>query len=333
MIVKENYPIENSLKLKSKAKYFIELSEETDFNELSLFLKKYELPVLILGEGTNLVPPIFFDGIILKPLFPSIKLSLDNTLISAGASVNWHSFVTFCIKNNINGFENLSLIPGSVGASPIQNIGAYGADVSSLIESVDCYDFVLNKLTSLTASECNFSYRSSGLKKSSLVVLKINFHANLPTKLMLNYKSINFFIKKNNVNTDDISLPIMSDIICKIRTSVLPDPDITPNAGSFFKNPVVELNSISTEFFNLEDLIIWEYNSTHVKVGAARLIQLIKVNLKSFKNVDLYQNHSLVLTTNGNSTQDEVLDYASNIQALVKQKFNIDLHIEPTVVI
>ena len=199
MIVKENYPIENSLKLKSQAKYFIELSEETNFNELSLFLKKYELPVLILGEGTNLVPPIFFDGIILKPLFPSIKLSLDNTLISAGASVNWHSFVTFCIKNNINGFENLSLIPGSVGASPIQNIGAYGADVSNLIESVDCYDFVLNKLLKLTAAECDFSYRHSGLKKSSLIVMKINFYANLPVELNLDYKSISLFIKENNI--------------------------------------------------------------------------------------------------------------------------------------
>ena len=333
MIVKENYPIENSLKLKSQAKYFIELSEETDFNELSLFLKKYELPVLILGEGTNLVPPIFFDGIILKPLFPSIKLSLDNTLISAGASVNWHSFVTFCIKNNINGFENLSLIPGSVGASPIQNIGAYGADVSYLIESVDCYDFVLNKLLKLTAAECDFSYRHSGLKKSSLIVMKINFYANLPVELNLEYKSINLFIKENNINPNDISLTKMSDIICKIRTSVLPDPSITPNAGSFFKNPIVELDSISTEFFNLEDLIIWEYSSTHVKVGAAKLIDLIKDKVESFDNVDLYKNHSLVVTTNGNSSQDEVLSYASNIQSLVKENFNIDLYIEPTVVI
>ena len=333
MIVKENYPIENSLKLKSQAKYFIELSEETDFNELSLFLKKYELPVLILGEGTNLVPPIFFDGIILKPLFPSIKLSLDNTLISAGASVNWHSFVTFCIKNNINGFENLSLIPGSVGASPIQNIGAYGADVSYLIESVDCYDFVLNKLLKLTAAECDFSYRYSGLKKSSLIVMKINFYANLPVELNLEYKSINLFIKENNINPNDISLTKMSDIICKIRTSVLPDPIITPNAGSFFKNPIVELDSISTEFFNLEDLIIWEYSSTHVKVGAAKLIDLIKDKVQSFDNVDLYKNHSLVVTTNGNSSQDEVLSYASNIQSLVKENFNIDLYIEPTVVI
>ncbi|MDB4135180.1 UDP-N-acetylmuramate dehydrogenase [Gammaproteobacteria bacterium] len=333
MIVKENYPIENSLNLKSQAKYFIELSEETDFNELSLFLKKYELPVLILGEGTNLVPPIFFDGIILKPLFPSIKLSLDNTLISAGASVNWHSFVTFCIKNNINGFENLSLIPGSVGASPIQNIGAYGADVSNLIESVDCYDFVLNKLLKLTAAECDFSYRHSGLKKSSLIVMKINFYANLPVELNLEYKSINLFIKENNINPNDISLTKMSDIICKIRTSVLPDPSITPNAGSFFKNPIVELDSISTEFFNLEDLIIWEYSSTHVKVGAAKLIDLIKDKIQSLDNVGLYKNHSLVVTTNGNSSQDEVLSYASNIQALVKENFNIDLYIEPTVVI
>ena len=333
MIVKENYPIENSLKLKSQAKFFIELSEETNFNELSLFLKKYELPVLILGEGTNLVPPIFFDGIILKPLFPSIKLSLDNTLISAGASVNWHSFVTFCIKNNINGFENLSLIPGSVGASPIQNIGAYGADVSNLIESVDCYDLVLNKLLKLTAAECDFSYRHSGLKKSSLIVMKINFYANLPVELNLEYKSINLFIKENNINPNDISLTKMSDIICKIRTSVLPDPRITPNAGSFFKNPIVELDSISTEFFNLEDLIIWEYSSTHVKVGAAKLIDLIKDKVQSFDNVDLYKNHSLVVTTNGNSSQDEVLSYASNIQSLVKENFNIDLYIEPTVVI
>ena len=333
MIVKENYPIENSLKLKSEARYFIELTEETDFNELSLFLKKNELPILVLGEGTNLVPPLFFNGIILKPLFPSIKVSPDKTLVSAGSSVNWHSFVTFCIENNINGFENLSLIPGSVGASPIQNIGAYGADVSSLIESVDCYDFDLNKLLKLTANECNFSYRNSGLKKSSLIVLKINFHANLPAKLNIKYKSINLFIEENNINPDDISLAEMSDIVCKIRTLALPDPAVIPNAGSFFKNPIVEIDSINTEFFNLDDLIIWEYSSTHVKVGAARLIDLIKDRIQSFDNINLYKNHSLVVTTNGNSSQDEVLSYASNIQLLVKENFNIDLYIEPTVVI
>jgi UDP-N-acetylmuramate dehydrogenase len=191
----------------------------------------------------------------------------------------------------------------------------------------------LNKLLKLTAAECDFSYRHSGLKKSSLIVMKINFHANLPVELNVEYKSINLFIKENNINPNDISLAKMSDIICKIRTSVLPDPIITPNAGSFFKNPIVELDSISTEFFNLEDLIIWEYSSTHVKVGAAKLIDLIKDKVQSFDNVDLYKNHSLVVTTNGNSSQDEVLSYASNIQALVKENFNIDLYIEPTVVI
>ena len=163
--------------------------------------------------------------------------------------------------------------------------------------------------------------------------MKINFYANLPVELNLEYKSINLFIKENNINPNDISLTKMSDIICKIRTSVLPDPRITPNAGSFFKNPIVELDSISTEFFNLEDLIIWEYSSTHVKVGAAKLIDLIKDKVQSFDNVDLYKNHSLVVTTNGNSSQDEVLSYASNIQVLVKENFNIDLYIEPTVVI
>jgi UDP-N-acetylmuramate dehydrogenase len=332
MIIKENYPIQNSLKLKSNSRFFIELSETTDFNKLSLFLNEKKLPVLILGEGTNLVPPVFFDGIILKPLFNSITYSPDHELVSAGASVNWHSFVNFCIENDIHGFENLSLIPGSVGASPIQNIGAYGQDVSNLIESVDCYDFDVNKLLKLTLSECNFSYRNSALKKSSLIVLKVNFYSNLPNILNLKYKSIDLFIKENNINPDKISLSKMSDIVCKLRTSLLPNPRDIPNAGSFFKNPIVELESISTKYFKLKDLIIWDHNSTHVKVGAARLIELVKNKLTPFDNVNLYKNHSLVIITNGNSSQSEVLDYASNIQALVKDTFNIDLQIEPTVV-
>ena len=167
--------INNSLRLNSIANYFIELTDKNDFIELHKFIKNKNLPVLVIGEGTNVVLPDIFEGIVVKPNFNEINFNEHNNTISAGSSVNWHEFVINTINNNIVGFENLSSIPGSVGASPIQNIGAYGQEVSNLIESVDCYDYINNKFISLNNEDCNFSYRDSVFKKNNLLIYKLKF--------------------------------------------------------------------------------------------------------------------------------------------------------------
>ena len=332
MNILSNHNISNSLKINSKCRFFIEINEVTQFENLYKFVNEQKLPVLVIGEGTNIVPKDYFEGIVIKPTFNKVQYNTNDTTVSVGSSVNWHSFVKEMIENKIYGFENLSLIPGSVGASPIQNIGAYGQEVSNLIAKVDCFDYVKNKFLSLSNSDCNFSYRKSSLKDKPYIIFNIDFVTNGFKSLNLEYESIQSYIKDNNINLSSISLNRASEIIVDIRNSILPDPTQVPNVGSFFKNPTINKNEINTSKFNLEDLIIWQHDSDRVKVGAARLIQLVKNDLENFNNVSIYSNHALVLISNGKATQREILSFANNIKDVVNETFNISLDIEPTVI-
>ena len=236
------------------------------------------------------------------------------------------------IANNIYGYENLSLIPGSVGACPIQNIGAYGQDVSELILKIDCFDYKNNKLISLSNSECGFSYRNSSLRDKPYIIYNIDFDINRSKSLNLKYESIKNYIKNNKLDESKLSLIDASKIIINIRNSILPDPNTIPNAGSFFKNPTINEQKINTNHFPLDDLIIWSHDDDKVKVGAARLIQLIKNDLNNYNNVSIYSKHALILISNGKASQKDILNVANNIKEVVMETFNISLDIEPTVI-
>ena len=330
MIVEKNSSINNSLGISSKCKYLLTLDSENDFDELKDFLSNNNEKIYIVGEGTNLVLPNYYDGIIIRANFDTLIEDKANNILKVGAAHNWNALVNFCISKNINGFENLIDIPGSVGASPIQNIGAYGAEVSSLIKSIDCYCLTEFKKINLTNSECVFVYRNSSLKNSKRLIYNINFITNKVSNISINYQTIRDYIKENNINVN--STRGVANIISKIRSKALPNPNIVNNVGSFFKNPIVNIDSINFTSHSKEELIIWNYDQDHVKVGAARLIELIKNKISTHKNVSLFENHSLVLITNGQATQDDVLNYASEIQDLVYKTFNIKLEIEPNII-
>ena len=332
MNILSDHNIANSLRINSKCRYFIEINEISEFKKLYDFINEQKKPIFILGEGTNIVPNDYYDGIVIKPRFNHIKYDKSKCIVSVGSSVNWHYFVEEMVENNIYGFENLSLIPGSVGASPIQNIGAYGQDVSELISKIDCFDYKKNKLISLSNSDCNFSYRNSSLRDKPYIIYNIDFHTNRPKLFNLKYESLQNYIKKNNLNASKLSLSDTSKIIINIRNSILPDPNSIPNAGSFFKNPTIREENINTNQFSLDELIIWNRNSNNVKIGAARLIQLIKDDLNNHNNVSIYSKHALILISNGKASQKDILNFANNIKEVVMKTFNISLDIEPTVI-
>ena len=330
MIIENNSLVNNSLGISSKCKYLLTLEGENDFDELKDFLINNNEKFYIVGEGTNLVLPNYYDGIIIQAKFNTLTEDKLNNILKVGAAYNWNDLVNFCLSNNINGFENLIDIPGSVGASPVQNIGAYGVEVASLIESIDCYCLTEFKKINLTKSECNFAYRNSSLKNSNRLIYNINFITNKKAQLSIDYQTIKDFIKKNNIDVNTSAE--VASIISQIRSKALPNPNIINNVGSFFKNPIVDINSINFTNHSKEDLIIWDYDEVKVKVGAARLIELIKNKINKHKNVSLFENHSLVLVTNGHATQEDVTTYASEIQDLVHKTFNIKLEIEPNIV-
>ena len=332
MNIFENHKIENSLQIKSSCRFYVEINNKNEFNDLYVFISNKKLPVFILGEGTNIVPPEYYDGIIVKPLFDNIKYLNEANIVSVGASINWHFLVKEMVSKNIYGFENLSLIPGTVGAAPIQNIGAYGQEVSNLINKVDCFNYETGKFVTLTKEQCNFSYRDSSLKKGNLIIFNIDFKTDSTNILNLDYKSIQTYIDQNKIDSNSLNLDSVSDIICKIRNSILPNPNKVPNAGSFFKNPIIDKNKIKTDHYSLDKLIIWDIDSMHVKVGAARLIQLIKNDLIKDNNIKIYDKHALVLITNSETSQTNILEYANQIKSKVFEVFNIPLEIEPTII-
>ena len=335
MKIHKNFNINNSLGIKSIAKFFIEIENIKDFEELFNFISSKDISssLLIIGEGTNLVLPETFDGIVVKPMFNHINYDKNNNLISVGASVNWDYFVDLMVKDNIFGFENLSLIPGSVGAAPIQNIGAYGQSISSLISSIDCFDFKLNKFVNLSNQDCDFDYRHSILKDNNYIIYNVNFTSNNISECNYDYDSIKKYILELNLDPKLLTLKDTRNIICKIRERTLPNHLIIPNVGSFFKNPIVQKKIINQEYFSLNNLIIWPLDSNVVKIGAARLIDLIKEELDEYDNVSISSTHSLVLVNpESKASQKEILNYASHIKDIVQKKFNISLEIEPTII-
>ena len=333
MKIYNNFRIDNSLNIKSTSKIFVEINKENHFRDLYNLITNEKLPVLVIGEGTNIVLPDKFDGITVKPIFDEINIDKSNNTISVGASVNWHKLVLTMIEKNIYGFENLSLIPGSVGAAPIQNIGAYGQEISNLIHEVHCFDYISGNFTKYTNKECKFSYRDSFLKNNNMIIYKVIFKSDNPKLLNLEYQSVQNHINDNDVNVSKLDLHEVSNVICTIRNKNLPDPTNIPNAGSFFKNAIVIKDDIKIDIFGLKDLIIWDIDNKYSKVGSARLIELIKDKLEPNKNVGLHKRHSLVLVTNSNASQDDVLNYAHQVKDVVFETFNIMLEIEPKIII
>ena len=271
---------------------------------------------LVIGECTNVILPNFYNGIVVKVCFKDMNFNKDNDTVIVGSSINWHQLVLEAISRNIYGFENLSSIPGSVGAAPIQNIGAYGQEVSNLIKSINCYDYINNKFMSLNNEECDFSYRNSIFKNNSLIIYNVIFNTNIYTEFNLEYDSIKKYANLNDISLTNISINEVSELITNIRSISLPNPEQIPNVGSFFKNAITKKTNIKEEDYSLDELVLWEINSKVVKVGSARLIELIKNQLDKYDNVKLSESHALVLVTNEHASQDEVISFAKHIQDL-----------------
>ena len=330
MLVTKEAFVKNSLAIKSIAKYLITIESESSLEELSIFLKKNNEEVLVLGEATNVVLPNYFDGIVIKTILSDTNYISKNE-VSVGSSVNWDSFVGWTLNNNLPGLENLTLIPGSVGAAPIQNIGAYGIEVCDFIKSVRFFDLMTNSIKEFNNAECKFGYRASIFQNMHIIILSVTFEF-LPKPININYISIQNYIENNKIDKSSLSPKTLSSIVKKIRTSKLPSPDVIPNVGSFFKNPIVNKSSINTDHYSYDDLIMWSIDKDLVKVGAARLLELIEDLIPNHSEVELYRDHSLVLINKGNASQEDIINYSKLLQNKVLEIFNIQLNVEPLII-
>jgi UDP-N-acetylmuramate dehydrogenase len=316
--------ISNSFGLKADAKSFIHIDTLNDFSALDSIDNKR---LLILGAGTNVLLSNYFDGTVLAVRFKDIEINDD--FISVGAGVDWADLIEYCLANRLYGIENLTHIPGSVGAAPVQNIGAYGVEISSFIHSIECFNLKTKKLETLTNDQCQFKYRDSIFKSKDFVILKVNFVFNKTFKPNLSYPALINFLEDNSIDTSSITPRILSDSVKQIRNSKLPDPKIEPNVGSIFKNPIVRTNNLDDTFLNGHR---WNQDDEYTKLSSARLIELIKSDLSVPDTLRFYENHSLVLINNGGATFEEVINLLSQIKAKIYEKFKIELEIEPEII-
>lgn len=280
---------------------------------------------LLLGEGSNCVFIDDFDGTVVRYAAKGIdvKEDADGFQVSVKAGENWHEFVVFCIRKGILGFENLALIPGTVGAAPIQNIGAYGVEIDQFVERVDCINLSDGRAFSLNQQDCQFGYRDSVFKrnvKGDVLIDTVIFYLPKQWQPVTQYGELS---KLNRPTAQDIF-----DKVVQVRRQKLPDPAKIGNAGSFFKNPLVSRKHLDSLRCDWVDIPFYKVNQGSVKVPAAWLIDKLGFKGKKEGGIGCHPNQALVLTNDGTGTGEQLLTLARDIQAQVNSEFSISLENE-----
>ena len=334
MQIFKNYSLRdyNTFGIDAYAKYFAAFNSVDDLQSLLQSGEYKNEPKLFLGGGSNILFTKKFDGLVLKNEIDGIKIIHEEEkyiYVKVGAGVNWHQFVLYCIHKNLAGVENLSLIPGNVGASPMQNIGAYGVEIKDVFFSLEAYQVLENRIITFTLNDCEFGYRESVFKKKykdQFVILNVTFRLNKIPHYNISYGAIEDELKKMQV--EKLSIKAISDAVINIRTSKLPDPKIIGNAGSFFKNP--EINSQRLEHLLLIEPAMPSYKITDnsFKIPAGWLIE--KCGWKGYRNGDVgcYDKQALVLVNYGHATGNDIYLLSEKIKITVKEKFGITLETE-----
>lgn len=328
--MKQLKKISNALNIQSYADDLIQITSKSEINEL-LNLINDNQSFLVIGEGTNLVLPENISFSVVQPKINFIE-QINEHEVKVGSGINWTTLVKYCLQHNMFGFENLIDIPGSVGAAPVQNIGAFGVEISKFIKAVDCVDLVNGDQITLSQQQCEFSYRSSIFQKKRYLITAVHFHFPSTHKLICHYDSIQVLMKKKGMISEDLSPIILSELVSEIRSSNLPNPSIIPNVGSFFKNPIIKKGDLSLKNFKESDLIIWDVGDEKIKLGAGRMIELIKSRFQYNINVDVYQKHALVIVNKNNAKQEDVLKFVDEIKSLIEEEFSITLEVEPEII-
>ncbi|MCC2624835.1 MAG: UDP-N-acetylmuramate dehydrogenase [Burkholderiales bacterium] len=330
--VQSNYPLDklNTLHLKSIAKKYFALTDIADLPQITAEAK--ESPIFVLGGGSNIILPEVYQGLIIHNQLRGITL-IETTdefvLVKAMAGEVWDDFVGYTIAKGWFGLENLSLIPGTIGASPIQNIGAYGVEVKDFIESVEVYDSKNKQFSQLNNSDCQFKYRDSYLKHNlHLIVTSVTFRLLRMAKLNTNYVDVaKALAELTNPTAQDLR-----NCVIKIRQTKLPDPAVIGNVGSFFHNPILDMALVGQLQEKYPTIPVYPVNDEKAKVSAGWLID--NLSLKGYRqgNVGVYDKQALVLVNHGNATAPELLALASYIQDKVWTNYAIRLNIEPLIV-
>lgn len=334
--MQHNYSLQpfNTFGIDVKAKYFASFS---DLTELQTYLAAYpQEPLLILGGGSNMLFTQDFNGLVLRNEIKGIEqIDQDDRhiWIKAGAGENWHAFVQHCIAHNWAGLENLSLIPGSVGASPMQNIGAYGVEIKDIFHELSAYHIASGEIHTFNKEQCQFGYRESVFKrafKNQYIIIDVTFKLNKRAEVKTSYGAIQQELEKMGVTEPTIQN--VSQAVIAIRQSKLPDPKVLGNAGSFFKNPVITLDEFRPLQARYPDISHYVVSATDIKLAAGWLIE--KAGLKGFRqgSCGVHSKQALVLVNYGSSQGQQILALSTHIIQTIYSQFGVTLEREVNII-
>jgi len=322
----------NSFGLDAVADLAYEITSPEQIPAVMTEIAEKNLSWRVLGGGSNVILPSVLPGATLlmnitgQVVDPSNK---EATLISVGGGVGWHEFVSWTLENDLPGLENLALIPGTVGAAPIQNIGAYGIEIGDYIDHVQAFDAKAHAFVTLSKDECQFAYRDSHFKQNPqrYIVTKVVFRIPKAWKAKIHYADLaKHFADNPNPSPKEIFLAV-----CKVRTHKLPDPKLIGNAGSFFQNPIIPNEQYETLIKKYADLVSYPDAPGKRKVAAGWLIDQCGFKGQRMGNVGVYENQALVLVNHGGGTAKDILGLAKCIQEKVHEQFGVSLEIEPNI--
>ena len=329
---------QNTFGISAKARKFVELT--TTDEAVSLFRENYseDEKVLILGGGSNILLTSDFEGLVIKNRIKGISIIAENEQyieLKVGAGENWHEFVLYCVNNGYAGIENLSLIPGNVGASPMQNIGAYGVEVKEVITEVEAIDRANGSIHYFTNEDCQFDYRSSIFKtelRNKFFITDVRFRLNKTPVFKTEYGAIRDQLKANNVSPSDLSIKAISDAVIAIRQSKLPDPNQLGNSGSFFKNPIVNQSTFNSLKKRFDAMPSYPLDNGDYKLAAGWLIE--QAGWKGFREGDygVHAKQALVLVNYGKASGKEIQSLSERIVSSIKDQFGIELEREVNII-
>ena len=323
----------NSFNIDVNAKEFVEVNSQDELIEIAN--KTKDKNVLYLGGGSNILFTKDFEGIVIHLNIKGVqfeKTNSDETVVQANAGENWNNFVEFCIKNNLGGIENLSMIPGNVGSAPVQNIGAYGVELKDVFLTCEVFNKNDFSIKTYNLEDCKFEYRNSIFKENkNLIILSVRLKLkNKNHQINSSYGGINDELKKLKISKPTIK--DISNVVCSIRKRKLPDPKIIGNAGSFFKNPVVKKDKLEwiKKYFN--DVPSYKLDDKNYKIPAAWLIESAGLKGKELDGFGIHKTQPLVLVNYGGAKGDDIYKLSLSIKEIIFKIFKIELETEVNII-
>jgi len=325
----------NTLAFDTKARFFVSVEDEFPLEEAIHFARQRQLPILVVGGGSNLVLKNDFDGLVVHMHILGRDVVEENDewiYLKVGAGENWHDLVSYCMQFHIWGLENLALIPGTAGAAPIQNIGAYGVELADVFYELRAYDIHSALPVTFDLPACRFGYRDSIFKqalKDQYVITSITLRLPTEPKANVAYKALADALAF--YEPEEITPQIVFNKVCEIRRTKLPDPQLSPNVGSFFKNPVVselEFKRLQSRF---PDVVAYPQDNGDVKLAAGWLIDHLGWKGRRRGKAKVYPLQALVLVNEGDPNADNLLALANDINESVAETFGVQLEIEPRI--